>query len=102
MSSTNSTTATKVLNHKVTIKRKSNSLKTKRPLQCLETLTERAGIRSEETLEGVKNLLYFENQNNSRIPAEIKKLKLEHINNNQGEDKVKKQQDKDNLTASQV
>lgn len=60
---------------------------TKRPLQCLETLAEKAGITFEDKYEAANTLLALDKQNNSfRRPAELKQPKAEPESNNQGEE----------------
>lgn len=59
----------------------------KRPLQCLETLAEKAGITFEDKYEAANTLLALDKQNNSfRRPLELKQPKSEPENNSQGED----------------
>lgn len=68
---------------------KSKSLQkpTKRPLQCLETLAEKAGITFEDKYEAANTLLALDKQNNSfRRPAELKQPKSEPESNNQSEE----------------
>lgn len=60
---------------------------TKRPLQCLETLAEKAGITFEDKYEAANTLLALDKQNNTfRRPVELKQPKAEPESNNQGEE----------------
>lgn len=59
---------------------------TKRPLQCLETLAEKAGITFEDKYEAANTLLALDKQNSFRRPAELKQPKAEPESNNQSEE----------------
>lgn len=77
---------------------------TKRPLQCLETLAEKAGITFEDKYEAANTLLALDKQNNSfRRPAELKQPKAEPESNNQSEEyryrNQKEEDDKLQVTA---
>ncbi|KPJ06341.1 hypothetical protein RR48_14080 [Papilio machaon] len=58
-------------------KTKSQSKVTKRPLQCLETLAEKAGITFEDKYEAANTLLALDKQNNTYRRPELKQPKLE-------------------------
>lgn len=58
-------------------KPKSQSKVTKRPLQCLETLAEKAGITFEDKFEAANTLLALDKQNNPYRRPELKQPKLE-------------------------
>lgn len=58
---------------------------TKRPLQCLETLAEKAGITFEDKYEAANTLLALDKQNLNRKP-ELKQPKSEPDNHNQQEE----------------
>lgn len=65
---------------------KGNSKATKRPLQYLETLAEKAGITFEDKYEAANTLLALDKQNSTFRRPEIKQPKLEPETHNQGEE----------------
>lgn len=67
-------------------KSKAPSKATKRPLQYLETLAEKAGITFEDKYEAANTLLALDKQNNHFRRPEIKPPKSESENHTQGED----------------
>lgn len=59
----------------------------KRPLQCLETLAEKAGITFEDKFEAANTLLALDKQNNSyRRPPDLKQPKSEPESHNPAEE----------------
>ncbi|CAH2208122.1 jg22954 [Pararge aegeria aegeria] len=67
-------------------KSKVTSKPTKRPLQYLETLAEKAGITFEDKYEAANTLLALDKQNNTFRRPELKQPKSESENHTQGED----------------
>lgn len=69
----------------------------KRPLQCLETLAEKAGITFEDKYEAANTLLALDKQNSSfRRPQELKQPKSEPDNLSQAEEyRYRNQKDED-------
>lgn len=67
-------------------KSKAQAKSTKRPLQYLETLAEKAGITFEDKYEAANTLLALDKQNNvNRRPPELKQPKTEPENHNQAD-----------------
>lgn len=67
-------------------KPKAPSKPVKRPLQCLETLAEKAGITFEDKYEAANTLLALDKQNNTYRRPELKQPKSEPDNQSTGED----------------
>lgn len=76
---------------------------TKRPLQCLETLAEKAGITFEDKYEAANTLLALDKQNSTfRRPTELKQPKSEPDNHSQAEEYRYRNQQKEDDDKLQV
>lgn len=68
----------------------------KRPLQCLETLAEKAGITFDDKYEAANTLLALDKQNNTyRRPPELKQPKTEPDTLSQDEFRYRNQKEED-------
>lgn len=67
----------------------------KRPLQCLETLAEKAGITFDDKYEAANTLLALDKQNNYRRPPELKQPKTEPETHNPEEFRYRNQKEED-------
>lgn len=68
----------------------------KRPLQCLETLAEKAGITFEDKYEAANTLLALDKQNNTYRRPELKQPKSEPDNHSPGDEyRYRNQKDED-------